>query len=52
MSRNRLGQKLTLAGAVLLTTALAPVQALSQNTALIPARTCSAAWRKLAQNWS
>ena len=36
MSRNRLGQKLTLAGALLLTVGLAPVQALSQNTALIP----------------
>lgn len=44
MSRNRLGQrltvvgqKLTLAGALLLTICLAPVQAQSQNTALIPA---------------
>ncbi len=37
MSRNRLGRKLTLAGALLLMICLAPVQALSQNTALIPA---------------
>ena len=36
MSRTRLGHKLTLAGALLLTICLAPVQALSQNTALIP----------------
>ena len=44
MSRNRpgqaltfVGQKLTVAGALLLTICLAPVQAQSQNTALIPA---------------
>ena len=37
MSRKRLGRTLPLAGAVLLTVCLAPVQALSQNTALIPA---------------
>ena len=37
MSRNRPGQTLTLAGALLLTICLAPVQAQSQNTALIPA---------------
>ena len=37
MSRTRLGRTLTLAGALLLTICLAPVQALSQNTALIPA---------------
>ena len=37
MSRNRLGRKLTLAGAFLLVICLAPVQAQSQNTALIPA---------------
>ena len=37
MSRNRLARPATLAGALLLTICLAPVQALSQNTALIPA---------------
>jgi lysophospholipase L1-like esterase len=37
MSRQRLGRTLTLGGALLLTIGLAPVQALSQNTALIPA---------------
>ena len=37
MSMKRLGRALPLAGAVLLTVCLAPVQALSQNTALIPA---------------
>ena len=37
MSRNPLGRTLTLAGALLLTICLAPVQARSQNTALIPA---------------
>lgn len=37
MSRNRLGQKLPLVGAFLLTICLAPDQAQGQNTALIPA---------------
>ena len=37
MSRSRRAQRLALAGALLLTICLAPVQALSQNTALIPA---------------
>ena len=37
MSRKGLGRTLTLAGALLLTIYLAPVQAQSQNTALIPA---------------
>ena len=37
MSRTRLGHDFTLAGALLLTICLAPVQALSQNSALIPA---------------
>ncbi len=37
MSRNRRGQTLTLAATLLLTICLAPVQARSQNTALIPA---------------
>ena len=37
MNRNRFGQAFTLAGALLLTICLVPVQAQGQNTALIPA---------------